>query len=78
MTTKRSSSLPDATETGDGLPLQLVGGRFEGAEHPRAGEAELLQRLAEQPGLEPLEVDDDVGELGHGGRMADGRRQMAE
>jgi hypothetical protein len=43
--------------------------RFDGAQHERAAEPHALQRLAQDPTLERLDVDGDVGQFRHGPAM---------
>lgn len=41
-------------------------GRSDGAEEKGAGDADRLERLAEDAGVKSFEVDGDIGKLGHG------------
>jgi hypothetical protein len=40
--------------------------RIDRAEKKRADEADARQRLSDDPGMEGVEVEEDIGELGHG------------
>ena len=58
-------ALADAAGTADRLPLHGRDGRVHGAQEERARETNRLERLAADRALERLDVDADVGQLGH-------------
>ena len=59
------------------LPVAARERRIDGAQQERAREPDALERLADDARRERLEVDGDVGQLGHG-RSSPGRHQPVQ
>src|SRR5262249_57026327 len=55
----------EPAEAADGLAVGRIQGRVEGADEEGVGNPHPLQGLADDTTAEALDVDDDVGQLGH-------------
>jgi hypothetical protein len=58
-------SLPETGQTGDALSCDVGHRRFDAAEHEWVEDAKSVNPTPEHKWLESLEIDEDIGELGH-------------
>lgn len=59
-------ALPQTAEPGYALTRYIGRSWLDGAEEKRAGESDFLERVAEDAGLEGLDIKSDVGKFRHG------------
>jgi hypothetical protein len=58
-------ALADAADAANGLAVQRIDRRIDGAEDERAVEREPLEAAADDVARQRLEIDDDVGKFGN-------------
>src|SRR4026207_1774564 len=63
---RENDALAQAAQRQNFLSLSGVYGRIESSQNKRAADANLLNRLIENPLGEGLDVNGDVGKFGHG------------
>ncbi len=64
----KDDTLTEAAQRADFLFFRLADGRIERSQNERAADADFLDRLIEDALRERLDVNGDVGILGHGRR----------